>query len=386
MIILHSNFRHSNQGFHLKIQAVARKKDLRKFIDLPYLLHKNLAHWIPPLKLDQRNIFNPKKNSLLAHCDYQLFLLYNGQEIAGRIAVYINKTYNDHWRETTGFFGHYECIDNKEASRLLLQTAADWLGQKGMGLMRGPWNFVSQDFGFVYEGFHLEPTVLSSYNPAYYNRQMTAFGMQKAKDLLVYNCDITKGYAIPGRFLKFTDRIAERYKVTVRSIDMKHLVRDTKIIVRLSNESLSGNWGYYPIRDEEAEQIAADLKMIVHPQAVLIAEAEGEPIGYIIALPDINHLLKDLDGKLFPFGIVKLLNGIKKLRHYRIWAMGLAKAYQKKGISILLFRRLNEILAPRKAYVEANYVLEDNILMNNALKQLEFDMVKKYRVYEKELS
>ena len=143
---------------------------------------------------------------------------------------------------------------------------------------------------------------------------MVEYGMQKAKDLFVYSCDMTKGYKIPDRFLEFTDRIAKRYHVTVRPINMKNLIEDARIIVRLTNESIADNWGFYPVDETEANQIAADLKMIVHPEVILIAEISGEPIGYVITLPDINFILKDMNGRLFPFGIFKLLRGIKKLK------------------------------------------------------------------------
>ncbi len=164
---------------------------------------------------------------------------------------------------------------------------------------------------------------------------------------------------------------------------MKNLVEEARIIVRLTNESIGNNWGFYPVDESEAEQIAADLKMIVNPEVVLIAEVDGEPIGYMITLPDVNYILKDMHGRLFPIGIFKLLCGIKKLKRYRIWALGLLSPYQKKGISVLMFRRLNDILANKDVYIEANWVLEDNALMNNALIQLKFDLVKKYRIYEK---
>lgn len=312
-------------------------------------------------------------------------MLYSKKKIIGRIAVYVNYVANEYWNEKIGFFGHYECIDNREAATLLLGTGEKWLQERGMKIMRGQWNFVSQDIGLIAEGFDVPPIVMSSYNPPYYNDQLTHFGMKKAKDLLVYNCDVSTGYKIPERFLSYTDKIAERYRVTVRPIDMKNLVNEARIIVRLTNEATGGNWGYYPVEEAEAEQIAADLKMVVHPEVVLIAEVDGEPIGYLLTLPDVNEILKDMNGRLLPFGIFKLLRGIKKLRRYRIWSLGLLEPYQKKGISVLMFRRLNDILAPKKAYVEANWVLEDNALMNNALKQLEFNMVKKYRIYEKEL-
>jgi len=369
----------------MHIKPVVENADLNTFIKFPYLLHRHTQNWIPPLLLDQKNIFNPKKNSALHHCDYQLFLLYNNEEIAGRIAVYVNRVANEYWNDKIGFFGHYECIDNQEAATLLLDTAEKWLGERGMKTMRGQWNFVSQDIGLIVDGFAVPPIVMSSYNPPYYNDQLTHFGMKKAKDLLVYNCDIATGYKIPERFLSFTDKIAERYRVAVRPIDMKNLVEDARIIVRLTNAATGGNWGYYPVEESEAEQIAADLKLVIHPEVVLIAEIDGEPIGYLLTLPDVNHILKGMNGRLFPFGIIKLIRGIKKLRRYRIWALGLLEPYQKKGISVLMFRRLNEILAPKNAYVEANWVLEDNTLMNNALRQLQFKQVKRYRIYEKKM-
>ena len=369
----------------MEIQQVANKKQLNEFISFPYSFYKNSPAWIPPLRLDQRDIFSAKKNRILQHSDYAFFLLKKEKEIVGRIAVYIDKIAISYWKEKVGFFGHYECIEDSEAANLLLSTAENWLRERGMKKMRGPWNLVSQDIGFVFDGFDVVPTIMSSFNPPYYNEQVQKFGLSKAKDLLVYSCDTGKGYQIPERFLKFTDAIVKRYGVTVRPINMKKIKEDAHTIVWLTNESLKNNWGYYPIEDDEAEQIAADLKMIVHPEVVLIAEVDGKPIGYIITLPDVNDILKDLNGKLFPLGIFKLLRGVKKLNRYRIWALGILEPYQKKGISVLMFRRLHEALSSRNVYVEANWVLEDNDLMNNALRRLKFDLVKRYRIYQKNI-
>lgn len=269
---------------------------------------------------------------------------------------------------------------------MLLDATEKWLKEKGMQVMRGQWNFISQDIGFVCEGFDLPPIVLSSYNLPYYNEQMVKYGMKKANDLLVYNCDTSKDYKIPGRFLNLTDKIAQRYRVTIRQINMRKLVEDVRIIVHLTNEALKDNWGFYPVDEKEAEQTASDLKMIVHPEVVLIAEVDGEPIGYLIALPDVNDILKGMNGRLFPIGIFKLLKGIKKLNRYRIWALGILPQYQRKGISVLMFRILNDILTPKGSYVEVNWVLEDNDLMNNAIIKLKMDLVKRYRIYEKQIS
>lgn len=367
----------------IRVIPVNTKFELCKFIKLPYQLYTGHPVWIPPLHVEQKKIFNPKKNKMLQHCEYQLFLLEDNGKIIGRIAAFINHIANKHWHDKIGFFGHYECINSYQAAVLLLSAAENWLKEKGMYLMRGPWSFVTQDFGWIVDGFDLPPVVLSSYNHAYYNNHLMIYGFKKSKDLLVYSCDVSKGYVIPDRFITFNKHIEERYDVHVRIINMKNLEYDVETIVRITNESLSMNWGFYPIEDDEVDDIVADLKSIIHPEGVLIAEVKGRPIGYLLAIPDINDILKGLNGRLLPIGIFKLLFGIKKLKRYRIWAMGIYHEYQQKGISILMFQKLNEALAPQKVYVEANYVLEDNHLMNNALKQLKFDLVKKYRVYDK---
>ncbi|MBN2089568.1 GNAT family N-acetyltransferase [candidate division KSB1 bacterium] len=367
----------------MQIYPVQTRSQWKEFVHFPYQLHRGNQNWIPPLIVEQKKIFDPERNSMLKHCDHQLFLLKDNSQVIGRIAAFIDRSANEHWQDSIGLFGSYECIQDENASQLLLKTAYTWLQKKKVAKMRGPWSFVSQDWGFIVEGYDVPPIVMSSYNPEYYNQQVEAFGLRKVKDLLVYNCDLAKGYAMPQRFFSHLEKIASRYQVTVRPIQIKNMVEDVKKIVRLVNSSTSRNWGVTPVSDDEAQEIAADLKMIVHPEAVLIAEIDGEPIGYVIGLPDVNCLLKNLKGRLWPFGIFKLLFGIKKINRYRIWALGIAPEYQRKGIPGLLFLRLNQALSPRKPYIEANYILEDNHIMNNTMHQLKFDLVKKYRIYEK---
>lgn len=335
--------------------------------------------------MEQKKLFLPKTNSVLRDADYRFFLLRENGKILGRIAAWINPIANAYWKEDIGFFGYYECINDMAAAGMLLEAAEQWLKERGIHRMRGQWNFETQDMGFIYEGFDLPPVILSSYNYPYYNEHMRHFGFKKIKDLLVFNADVEGGYQVPRRFIRLTDRIAQRFKVSVRQLDMKRLVEEALLIVRLTNASLRNNWGFYPVDESEAEQLAKDLKSIIQPEGILFAEVEGRAIGYIIALPDVNHLLRGLNGHLFPLGAVRLLRGIKRLNRYRIWALGILDEYQKKGISALLFRYLNDSLAHKKPYVEANWVLEGNTLMNNTMKQLDFNMVKRYRIYEKDI-
>ncbi|MBN1351176.1 N-acetyltransferase, partial [candidate division KSB1 bacterium] len=287
-----------------------------------------------------------------------------------------------HWGKNIGFFGCFECIDDQQAANMLLSAGAEWLKSHQMAIMRGPDNLESQDLGFILSGFDVSPVILSSWNYPYYNRLAENFGLQKAKDLYVYSIDIEQGYVFPERFLNLTEKIARRYKVTIRMFDMKHILDEARLIIQLFNKALMDNWDCYPIDEAEAEPLVKALKPIVDPRLIYFAYAGSEPIGVALTLPDINRLLVGLNGRLFPVGAFRLLTGLKKLRYYRMWALGVVPEYHHKGIDVLLYKKLYDELYHKKVRLEANHILEDNYLMNAALKKMNFEMNKVYRVYE----
>ena len=249
--------------------------------------------------------------------------------------------------------------------------------------MRGPWSFVTQEWGSVLEGFKPSPVVMSPYNPPFYNEHYQEFGLRKAKDLLVYLIDAQKGYRIPTRILSLTEKVAERYKVSTRLLDMKNLDEEVENIITLSNQSLVENWGYSPVTDDEVRAMVRDLKQIVHPRAIIFAEdSNGTPIGFAIAIPDINEIIKGLNGRLLPFGWIKLLIRLPKLNHYRMFALGVIPQYHGKGIDSMLYRALYESIFNPELRLEINYVLEDNAPMNNAIIKLGAEPFRRYRVYE----
>ena len=368
----------------MQIRTVQNKQDLADFIDLPYRLYRQDRNWIPPLRSDQWNQFDPKSNPMLDHCEYALFLLREGSRILGRISAFVDRLAVDWWKEPIGLFGSYECIADKAASQLLLDAAREWLITRKMKSMRGPWSFASQEWGLVLEGFSPPPVIMAPYNPPFYNDQLVEFGLSKAKDLLVYYVDSTEGYTIPERYLRLTDKVQARYKVTVRSMDMRNLDKEVATFVRLANQSIADNWGFYPVTEAEGKALAHDMKPIVNPKLLLFAEdARGEAIGFAMALPDINLLLKGLDGRLFPLGWLKLLFGLPRIRQYRMWALGVVPEYQSKAVDALMYRKLYETLMPGKVRLEVNYILEDNYRMNNAVKNLGVKNLRRYRVYQK---
>jgi GNAT superfamily N-acetyltransferase len=368
----------------MQIHQVTSKADIKEFIELPYLLYRDDPLWVPPLKSEQRGQFEPRKNPMLDHCEYCLFILENDGRVIGRISAFLDHQALAHWKQPIGLFGSYECINDAKASFLLLNTAQIWLKKHGMKTMRGPWSFASQEWGLVCEGYQPAPVILAPYNPPWYNDQLAAFGLLKAKDLLVYYIDAREGYQINDRYLNLTKIVQKKYHIRTRPVDMKNLERDVVTIVDLANQSISDNWGFYPVTENEGRAMAHDLKQIVNPKAIVIAEDEnGRPIGFGMSLPDINLLLKDMHGSLMPFGWLKMLTGLPKLTQYRMWALGVIPEYQGRGIDTLIYKATYDALYNEHTRLEINYVLEDNDRMNNALLKLGAKPLRRYRVFEK---
>ncbi len=370
----------------MQIRPVQSPRDLKAFLDLPYRLYKDDPVWVPPLRDEQAGQFDPRRNPLLDHCQYQLFLLEHNGKAIGRIAAFLDTLALDFWKQPVGLFGYFECIHDPAAAQLLLETARDWLRGRGMKFMRGPWTFVSQEWGMVIEGFTPPPVVMAPYNPAVYNEYLAGFGLRKIKDLLCWYVSAEEGYNIPPRILRLTDTVAKKYNLRVRPIDMEHYEDEVKLIVELSNASIIDNWGFSPVTEAEVQATARDLKPVVQSKAVLFAEdAAGRPVGFAIAIPDVNSLLKGLNGSLLPLGWLKLLRGIPRLRRYRMFALGVIPEYHGKAVDSLLYRALYDSLYTPETWMEINYVLEDNWPMINAIKKLDAVPLRRYRVYEMEI-
>jgi hypothetical protein len=370
-------------GETMDIYPVKTKKDLSKFIGLPYQLYKNDPVWVPPLHDEQEGQFDPKRNPLLDHCEWQLFLLEEQGHVIGRIAAFIDILAIEFWKERIGLFGYFECPPNAEAAQILLKGARAWLRSKNCTSMRGPWSFVSQEWGLVVDGFEPSPVVMAPYNPQYYEDLLNSFGLMKVKDLLCWYISVSEGYKVPARILSLTDAVQKRYNVHVRQLNMKRYDEEVKIIIELANSTIIDNWGFSPVTDAEVKAMAHDMKPILQPKGVLFAEdVTGKPIGFAITLPDVNSLLKGLNGSLFPFGFIKMLSGIPHLHRYRMFALGVIPEYQGKAIDSLLYRAMNDTLYSPDLWMEINYVLEDNWPMVNAIKKLGAIPLRRYRVFE----
>jgi ribosomal protein S18 acetylase RimI-like enzyme len=368
----------------VRVEEAAGAAGYRQFLRLPERLYRDDANWSPPLWADERKSFTAK-NPILAHSEYRLLLAWREGRATGRILAYVDRSFNDFNRSRTGFFGSFESED-QETAGALLAAAEGWLTSRGMDAVRGPINPVSECWGLLLEGHGRPATFLSPYNPPRYHDYVLERGFAKVKDLLVYEADALEGYRIPPRFLEFRRRLlARRPRLAVRRLDLRRIEREAEAIWRISNQAVSGNWGYVPLDREELADMLRQLRPIADPDAIWLVEDAGTAVGYALGFPDLNILLRRIRGRLLPFGFLTLRAGARRLRDYRLFGLAVLPAYQGLGLDVLLYVSLFEALQPRGVRLEANYILEDNARIRNALEKLQLTRTKVYRVYEKAL-
>jgi GNAT superfamily N-acetyltransferase len=305
----------------------------------------------------------------------------------------INHAHNEFHNERASFFGFFEVENDQGAADALLEAAREWVRSRGADVIRGPVNpSTNYECGLLIEGFDLDPTVMMPYNPPHYADLIEAAGFIKAMDLYAY--DIAASYFIVSEKLK---RVAERLKtkdrIKVRTVNLKDFKREVEIIREIYNDAWSDNWGFVPVSQSEFEHLAKDLKQLVDARVVMIAErevegsAEPRPVGFFLAVPDINRALKKINGRLLPLGLIKLLWHSRKIDFIRIITMGIIREYQSMGLGAVfldeIFRRGPAAGFPNG---EMSWVLENNVMMNRAASLIGGRRTKTYRIYEMPLA
>jgi len=368
----------------LEVRPVSSKKEMGEFIRLPWKIYRDNPHWVPPLLLQLKKNLDRKKNPFFEHSQVEFFLCQDRKEVVGRIAAILNENHNAFHDEKTGFFGFFESVQDFKVAKSLLDASSKWVKEKGMNLLRGPTSFSTNDeCGLLIEGFDSSPMVMMPYSPRYYLDFMEAYGFVKSKDLLAY---VMYRQPLPERLSRSAELIRKRRGIKLRSLDLKDFDNEVDRLREIYNSAWEKNWGFVPMTDREFVHMAKDLKSIVDPDFAIIAEIDGDPVGFSLALPDINQALKKINGRLLPFGILKLLWYMKKIDAIRVITLGVKKSYRKLGIEGLFyhetFRRGLE-----KGYQmgEFSWVLEDNVLMNRGIENLGAKVYKRYRIYEKKL-
>ncbi|MBM4135832.1 MAG: GNAT family N-acetyltransferase [Nitrospira sp.] len=366
----------------IEVIEVQSKKDLNDFIKLPLSLYSKDPLFVPPLIHDMRERFSDK-NPLFLHAEARYFLAKKDGKPCGRIVSIINHRHNEFHKEKAGFFGFFESVNDFAIASSLLNTVSEILRKEGMEIMRGPMNFsTNEECGLLIDGYTEPPLLMTPYNPSYYSNFMEKFGMRKARDLYAYIYDIPE--QLPEKIHRVVD-IAEKRGITVRAINKKKFNREMIIFREVYNSAWANNWGFIPLSEEETAYIANRLKTIVIPECTLIAEKNGEPVGFMGMLPDFNFVLKHMKGKINPITIIKAMYYSKKIKDLRLLLFGIKAEYRNKGVDALLLREGYRVIRGKYKRVEFSWILEDNIPVQRIVKMIGGRLYKKYRIYEKKL-
>ena len=378
-----------NAGAPVRVRELPPGTTLGPFIELSWRMNARDPQWVPPLRMVFEQLLDRRRHPFHQHATVAYFLAERGGEPVGRIAAVVNHRSNEFHEDRIGFFGLFESVDDPAVSTPLLEAAAAWLKGQGMETMRGPFNLSTNDElyspGVLFEGFDTPPVFMMGHNPPYYARLMDAAGLAKAKDLVAYWLPHNQP---PERLLKGVERAGKREGWRIRPVRMKELKKEIGVIQEVYNSAWERNWGFVPMTHAEFENMAKEFRPVVDPDLVLIAEKDdGEPIGFMLAIPDFNQAIKHLpDGRLFPFGFLKFLWHKRKIRTARLMTLGLKPGYQSSGIGAAMYLRCFQQGA-EKGYqnAEGSWILEDNGKMCQAMEKIGAHIYKRYRVYERPL-
>lgn len=371
------------------ISEVQSKSELKKFINSQWNFYTEDRNWVPPLKFERQKLLNTAKNPFFQHSRIKHFLAERDGKVVGRISALVNDEHNKTHNDKVGFFGFFECENNQETANALFGAAGEWLLKQGMDTMRGPANpSLNDECGLLVDGFDSPPVVLMTYNPPYYQVLVEGAGFEKAKDLYAYKLD-NEDYR-SEKLSRLHKAVTERYGINIRRMDFKNkakFLEDKNILKSIYNKAWEKNWGFVKMTDAEFDALAADLKSIADPDYTLIAEINGEAVGFALGLPDINQtLIHNRSGSLIP-GVIHLLTKKKKIDMLRIIVLGVIPEYRNKGIDAVLYHEIGARSKPKGIrYGEASWILEDNEAMIKAATQVMHGKhYKTYRMYDKSL-
>jgi GNAT superfamily N-acetyltransferase len=368
----------------IHVSPVAGSRDLAAFVGLPYALHRGDPHWVAPLRRDVREQLSRARNPFFDHAEAGYFLARRHGRVVGRIAAIHNRRHNEVHGDRVGFFGFFESMDDPEVVAALVEAAAAWLRARGLAVVRGPASFsTNEEAGLLVDGFDAPPAVMMPHNPPGYARLLEGAGFRKAKDLVAYRSTDPR---LPPRLAEAADTLERRYAITTRTLDMRRFAAEVDLVKRLYNAAWERNWGFVPMTDGEIACLARRLRPVVLPELVVFAERAGEPIGFGVALPDLNVALRrNPSGRLFP-GLLRVWWAARRIDRIRVLLLGTRPEWRGRGVDALLYKRIWEE-GRRQGYgwAEAGWVLEDNHAMRNALERMGFERYKTYRLYERAL-
>lgn len=373
----------------VRIETVSSRQQLKQFMRLPWRLYAEDPSWVPPLLFELEQRLSEKKNPFFKHARWQAWTAWKGDRLVGRISAQIDALYPEYQHAQVGYFGMLEADNDPEIFSALLDCAEQWLREREMTTLRGPFNLsINEECGLLVDGFDTPPCIMMGHARPYYGQNIEAQGYRKAQDLLAYT--IAPDFEAPAIMQRLAERAAGN--VTIRSLRRKALKQELAILQEIFNDAWANNWGFVPFTDAEFKEIGQMLTLLVDDDFVQIAELDQRPVAMIVAIPNINEVIRDLNGRLFPTGWLKLLWRLK-VRYpssARVALMGVRQAYQHTrlgpALAFLVIDAVRKGLI-RKGIreVEMSWILESNAGMRNIIETIGGRAYKRYRIYEKPL-
>jgi len=369
---------------HLEIVAVSTRRERKLFFNYPWDLYRGDPNWVPPLRIVKKELLNYRRHPFYDTAEIQTFVALRDGKPCGRVAAIKNDAHNDWYHEKRGFFGFYESEEDEEATGRLFDAARDWFGERGIEAIRGPVNpSLNYELGTLVEGFDDPPWFMMTYGKPYYDRLIKGYGFRKSQDMFAFWGHVDMLDAISKRLTPLSDNILERFNLVCRQFDVKRFDEEIASFLEIYNQSLVSTWGFVPMSDGEVKKQAAGMKQMIVPELTTMAEIDGKPIGTMFGLLDFNPRIKEMDGRLLPFGFLKLLRNRQAITKMRFISANVLPEYQSWGIGLALVARLvPDILKWGIKEAEFSWVLESNHLSYKTLKKGGAKITKRYRVYD----
>jgi len=375
----------------LTIRPVRSRRELKRFVKLPFRLHRESEQWVPPLVFERMQFLDRKKNPWFEHGEAEYFLAERDGEPVGRITAQIDSRWDEFQGGKDAMFGFFEAAEDPEVVRALFDAAAEWAQARGRERLLGPMDFTTNDeIGILIEGFERAPMILEPWHPPYYQRLIEAEGFGKAMDVLMWELrmgELKEGEKFDPSIHEAAEKALHDEGITIRNMRKREMAGEVRRFMDVYNEAWGDNWGFVPITDAEVEFQAKNLKQVLDEEWTFMAEKDGEVVGAALTLPDINQVLAGMNGRLLPFGWAKFLLGKRKIDRLRVFALGVKHDYRHTGVAAGLYLEHIKMAAlPDKIkWGEMGWILETNKPMNRAMEGMGGKIVKKYRLYERSL-
>ncbi|HTN77427.1 MAG TPA: N-acetyltransferase [Pirellulaceae bacterium] len=368
----------------ITIKPVTTWWEKRQFLHLPWKLYHGDPNWTPPLRQNQKELVGYARHPFYDQNKVQTFLAYKNREPVGRVAAIVNNAHVERFHEQRGFFGFFEAIDDQRVATGLLDAARNWLAEQGMTKVRGPINpSLNYEVGTLVDGFYEPATFMMTYNPPYHDRLITGAGFAKSQDMYAFwgHVDMLKGLDQKLEFV--TNEAIRRFNVVLRPINRRKFKEEVRMFLHIYNASLAGTWGFTPLSDAEIDHAAHGMQQLIVPEMTTVAEVDGKPVAAVFGLLDYNPRIKLIDGRLFPFGFIRLLWNRKQIKRVRLISTNVLPEFQRWGLGLVVLSRLvPEVLKWGIQEAEFSWVLESNHLSFKTLQRGGAKLTKTYRVYD----